>query len=262
MMLCPVYAAESWMSQEPQLDHVTDSVNLLTQEQWQSLEQKAREIENKYDFGVYIVTVDDYWHYGNGSVMDAATFIYQEYSLGTGDGKDGLMLLLSMNDRDYSLITHGEFGNYAFNTEGREKMTKFFLDDFGDDQWYAGFKEFLSWSENYLESARNGNPYSRENVPMSSSDRSIGIMVRILIILIFPLVTAGIYIGVLSAKMKSVAEATRAGAYVNGKLNLTKRTDHFRFATQNRVKISNSSSSGGGSRSGGSGGFSGTSGKF
>ena len=81
-------------------------------------------------------------------------------------------------------------------------------------------------------------------------------MVRILIILIFPLVTAGIYIGVLSAKMKSVAEATRAGAYVNGKLNLTKRTDHFRFATQNRVKISNSSSSGGGSRSGGSGGFS------
>ena len=62
--------------------------------------------------------------------------------------------------------------------------------------------------------------------------------------------------------MKNVEEATRAAAYVSGNLNLTKKTDKFRFVTQSRVKISSSSSSGGGTRSGSSGGFSGTSGKF
>ena len=254
--------AENWRYQAPQLDHVTDTMNLLTEEQWQRLEQKAREIEQIYDFGVYIVTVDDYWNYNNGSVMDAAISIYQAYSLGIGDGKDGLMLLLSMYDRDYSLITHGEFGNYAFNDAGRERLASFFLDDFGNDQWYTGFEDFLSWSEDYLENAKNGNPYSSDHKAMSSADVFMGIVIRVLIILIFPLIVAGIYIGVLNSKMKNVEEATRASAYVSGKLNLTKKTDKFRFVTQNRVKISSSSSSGGGTRSGSSGGFSGTSGKF
>ena len=252
-----------WTEKEAQLDHITDSANLLTNEEWQVLEQRAREIEKNYGFGVYIVTVDDYYHYSHGSVMDAATSIYQQYSLGTGKGKDGLMLLLSMSDRDYSLITYGDFGNYAFNDEGRAQMTGFFLDDFRNNDWYAGFADYITWSENYLQAANDGQPYSNQVVPMSSAERSSAIMVRVLIILGFSLIVALIYVGVLSSKMKSVAEATRAGTYVSGNLNLMKKVDRFSFATQSKVKISTEKSGGsGGVRSGRSGGFSGTSGKF
>ena len=253
---------ENWKDKEAQLGHITDSAALLTEEQCQTLEQKAKEIEEAYGFGVYVVTVDNYLDYSNYSVMDAATSIYQNYSLGTGESKDGLMLLLSMSDRDYSLITHGDFGNYAFNDAGREKMTEFFLDDFGDNDWYAGFSEYLTWSEDYLETAKNGEPYSSSNMAMSTKERNEAIMIRILVILIAPLIVAAIYIKILSSKMKSVAEATKAGAYISGDLNLTTKIDKFKFVTQSKVKITTNDSDSGGTRSRSSGGFSGTSGKF
>lgn len=257
-------AEEDWMSEEPQLNHVTDALGILTESEWEQLENQAQTLEERYEFGVYIVVVEDYFYYSSGSVMDAAKEIYKQYSLGRGSGKDGLLLLLSMNDRDYSLITHGNYGNYTFNDEGRAYLTKYFLDDFADNDWYQGFEDYLSWSEEYLKAAELGNPYDGGNVPMTAKERTGAILGRILIILFLPLVIALIYVSVLTSKMKSVAEATKAASYVDGRLELKEKTDRFINRTHTRTKISSSSGSGSSrsGRSGGSGGFSGTSGKF
>ena len=258
-------AVESgWMSEEAQLDHVTDSVGLLSEEQWQELEKQARAISEEYAFEVYAVIVDNYLNYSEGSVQDAAEAIYTKYSLGFGAEKDGLMLLLSMDDRDYSLITHGTNGNYTFNDEGRVYLTEYFLDDFGENGWYEGLKDYFMWSGEYLSAAESGEPYSDNHVPMSSDERMAAIGIRILIILIVPFAIAGIYVASLIAKMRSVAEATKATGYITGDLQLKKQMDQFVHATETRTKISSDSNrgSGGSSRSGGSSGFSGTSGKF
>ena len=253
-----------WMSEEAQLDHVTDSVGLLSEEQWQELEKQARAISEEYDFEVYAVIVDNYLDYSEGSVQDAAEAIYTRYSLGSGAEKDGLMLLLSMNDRDYSLITHGSNGNYTFNDEGRVYLTEYFLDDFAENDWYKGLADYFVWSSEYLSAAKSGEPYSDNHVPMSSEERMAAIGIRILIILLVPFAIAGIYVASLTAKMKSVAEATKAAGYIAGELQLKRQTDQFVHATETRTKISSDSNkgSGGSSRSGGSSGFSGTSGKF
>ena len=99
---------------------------------------------------------------------------------------------------------------------------------------------------------------------MTSSERMVAIFIRLAIIFLVPLAIAAIYISILVSKMKSVAEATKATAYVSGNLKLQKKIDRFVHATESRTKISSDSGSGssGSSRSGGSGGFSGTSGKF
>ena len=253
-----------WMNESPQLDHVTDAVGLLTDEQWQELELQARAIEEQYGFSVYAVAVNDFCDYTDGSVQDAAEEIYKTYSLGAGSEKDGVMLLLSMNDRDFSLITHGSYGNYAFNDEGRVYLTEYFLDDFAENDWYAGFEEYISWSGSYLEAAKTGEPYSDANVPMSDSERLAAIGMYAAAILLIPLVIAAIYVGVLTSKMKSVAEATKASAYVAGNLKLNSKVDRFTHRTETRTKIEKDSDSSSGSRSssGGSSGFSGTSGKF
>ena len=99
--------------------------------------------------------------------------IYEEYSLGVGAEQDGLLLLLSMEDRDYSLITYGDYGNYAFNDSGREAMTKYFLDDFGEDDWYEGFADYLEWTDVYLKAAEEGEPFSENNPPMTDAGISI-----------------------------------------------------------------------------------------
>jgi uncharacterized membrane protein YgcG len=164
------------------------------------------------------------------------------------------------------LITHGRDGNYTFNDEGREYLTRFFLDDFAENEWYQGFADYLSWSERYLETANKNQPYSYDNQPMTESERLTAIMMRVGAILLVPLVIAAIYISVLTSKMKSVAEATKATAYMAGNLNLTKQTDRFTHVTETKTKIERDDDSGsrssGGSRSGSSSGFSGTSGKF
>lgn len=243
---------------EAQLSHVTDTAGLLDSNEVAELEAKAQAIEDTYDFGVYIVTVDDYTDISTTSVFDAAMSIYKGYSLGVGDGDDGLLLLMSMYDRDYSLITYGDFGNYAFNDEARESLTDYFLDDFSDDDWFWGFNDYLDVAALYTESARAGAPYTSDNVIMTEDEISTSIFLGFAAMFILPLIIALIVVAVQSSKMKSVAAATQAAEYAVGGLVLTDQRDDFTHTTRivTRVQTNNSPTVSH------SGGFSGTSGKF
>ncbi len=254
------FADEGWMDAEPRLGHVTDAADILTDSEEQALEQQAQLIEDEYDFGVYIVVLEDY-SYQEGSVFNTAVAVYEEYSLGVGPGKDGLLLLLAMAERDYSLVTYGDFGNYAFSDGGRIAMTEYFLDDFRNDFWYAGFADFLTAAEDYLDAAIAGAPYTQSSAPLDAGDLAALAGVALAGVLIVPFVIMLIVIAVMDSKMKSVAPATQASAYVSGALALTNHYDAFSHVTEVVVPIANSGG-GGGPSTGRIGGFSGTSGKF
>lgn len=254
VIAAPAYATEA------QLDHVSDAADLLTVSEEASLEAQAQAIEDEHGFGVYMVTVYDFHNYSNSSVFDAACNIYEEYTLGVGPGDDGLLLLLSMSERDYSLITYGDFGNYAFDDYARESLTEYFLDDFGNDSWYTGFADYLEVADLYIESAEAGAPYTYDNIIMTEDERYTAIAVGFGIILGLPLIIAIIVIAVLSAKMRSVAAATEAREYAIGGLELLKHSDNYVTTTKAVIRIANNS--GGSSSIGHRGGFSGTSGKF
>ena len=246
-----------------QLPHVTDTVGLLTSSEVEELERQAQDIEDAYGFGVYIVTVDDYFAISSTSIFDAATRVYREYDLGVGEDRDGLLLMLSMYDRDYTLITYGDFGNYAFSDEGRAAMTEFFLDDFANDAWYAGFADYLAWSEDYLEAAKAGEPYGSSSVPVDKGDVLAGIGMYLVAILVIPLIIAFVAVRVMDRKMQSVALATHAFGYVTEPLQLTGQQDQFSHVTEVAVPIVKvESGGGGGPMTFRGGGFSGTSGKF
>lgn len=240
--------------------YVTDDAAILTTAERESLEKQAADISRRYDFGVYIITVDDYRAYTSGDVLDATMAIYTDSSLGHGEGREGLVLLLSMEDRDYGLVTHGEYGNYAFDREGREAMTDYFLDDFRQDDWYDGFSDYLSWSAEYLETAQNGHPYTDGYLPEPLPESIVSGEISVPLVLLAPPVIALVVLFVLNGKMKSVAMAAQASAYVVGELALTDSRDQYTHTTQTRVRIENRSSGSGSSRSSGS--FSGTRGKF
>lgn len=248
--------SENGMEEEPQFGYVTDMAGLLSDDEWQELELQAREIAKTHNFGVYIITVDDYREYTDGDMHDACGELYQGYSLGLGEGKDGLLLLLSMDDRDYRVYTYGDFGNYAFNQAGREMLVDFFLDNLGNNDWYGAFADYLTWSADYLVQADAGTPYDEDHVAMDSDAVKQAILIRIGIILLLPLLIAGIVILVLTSKMKSVAKATEATAYMVGNLHLMENVDHYSHTTESRRKIEkdddkSSKSSGGGSSTGG-----------
>ncbi len=233
-----------------QINNITDVAGLLTESEWETLERQARTLSEDYSFGVYVIAVDDYEDYAYGDVQDAAEALYHGYELGVGADRDGILLLLSMYDRDYSLIANGDFGEYAFNAEGREALTEFFLDDFADDDWYGGFSDYLTWCGSYLEAAQNGEPFSAGNPPMDAAGRMSAILIRVAVILLLPLIIAFIVILILGSKMRSVAAATQAKRYIKGNLILTDQYDRYTHTTETRQKVKsesgNSKSSGGG----------------
>ena len=93
---------------------------------------------------------------------------------------------------------------------------------------------------------------------MTEEERTTAIGIRIGIVLLIPLIIAGIVILVLGAKMKSVAQATKASQYMAGDLNLTQKQDRYSHTTESRTRKKDDDDT----ETSSSGGFSGTSGKF
>ena len=71
LLSVPAYAEsfgkdESIRSGDSRLPYfVSDTSGLMTTDQWQKLENTAKEISEQYQCGVYVVTLDDYRSYGS-----------------------------------------------------------------------------------------------------------------------------------------------------------------------------------------------------
>ena len=229
--------------------NVMDAAGLLTEEEARTLDTQAAAASRKHGVGIYLVTVPDYRELDRGGVYAATYSLYHAYSLGEGAERDGIILLLSMEDRDFATFCYGKTAKNAFSDYALQKMEEEFLDDFRENDWYGGFSDYLRCCDNFLTQAETGKPL-REGPGM-----------RILIFCGIALVIAGMVCVVLVLQMKSVAKKTTAGAYAVDGLQLTGHYDRFTHRTQTRRKIETSSGSSCGSSHSGGGGH-GRSGKF
>lgn len=231
---------------------VFDEADLLAAEEERGLEDLAGSISYNYGCGVYIVTVWDYGVHGS-NVREAAENFFLNNGLGLGSEANGVLLMLSMAERDYALIAHGSIGNGAFTDYGKDVLSDAFLDDFGDNEWYSGFYDYGSYSAEFLEAFQQGTPVD------VGQDEGDDVVLALVMILLIPAAIAGIACGIMASSMKTARQKTQADDYRQG-VQLTGRHDMFLTRTVVRQKIESSSSSGG--TSVGSRGFSGKSGKF
>ena len=235
----------------PLLYNVTDDAYILTDDELLELETEAEAVTEKYGVGVYIVTVDNYLNYYDCEDAYVATYsIYHDYNMGVGDDRDGIMLLLSLGDRSYGLFSYGDKSEYAFDDYGLDVLEDKFLDNFGNDDWYGGFSDYISECSSYLEQAEAGDPV-RESPAFF-----------IVLIIGFALFVAFLSVANLWIRMGKVAEMSKADNYITGNLNVTEKKDTFAYQTQVRHRIQKSSSSGSKSSSHSGGGGHGRSGHF
>lgn len=231
---------------------VFDEAELLTMPKAEELDQTAADISVRYDCGVYIVTLFDYSEYGS-DVRSAAENYFLDHDLGLGNDDNGVLLMLSMTERDYTLIAHGDIGNTAFTDYGKDILSEEFLDDFRYDDWTAGFADYINVSEELLHAASTGTPVDIE--------QGSGIGLTLVMVLLVPALIAGAACGIMAASMKTARSKTHANNYSKG-AQITAREDRFITRTVVRQKIESSSSSSRGGTRINSGGFSGKSGKF
>jgi len=268
----PVFAAAD--DSEAQLNYVTDAAGLLTQTEAASLEEIAAAISSEHECSIYIVTVDDYVNYTeyDKGILDCAEEIFDDYDLGYGEDETGLLLLLSMSDRDYALAAHGDKAHGAFTDYGKYALADEFLDNLGEDDWYGGFSDYLSAAADFLVLYEEGTPvdvnaegYDEQYSEYFNKDYGgLPLIVKLLLTIVLPIVIAFIVVMIFKGRMKSVFRAGSAARYVDeGSLVIEDEWDRFSHVTE--VIIPKPETDGGGHGGGttiGSGGFSGHSGKF
>lgn len=251
----PASAAKTGVQEEqmvagqsaPATPYVIDDARLLTMEQRQELNAYAQKIAGTYGMGVYVMAVEDFYRYGEeGQIFDVLWNYYHDNSLGYGEDRQGMILMLSVMERDFATFFYGEDTEYAFNSFGQEQLEGYFLDNFGDDDWYGGFMDYLAASEDFMAKAAAGEPV-REN-PWSRA----GLFVLIALFVSFVITR------ILWAQMANVAAQKGARLYQSAEgLVLTKEVDQFLTQTVSRRRIQKSDSGKSTSHSGG-----GRSGKF
>lgn len=237
------------VSAEAQLSHVTDAAGILTYDEWEVLEVRAARLSQQYGCGVYMITVEDYRELGAGDVFQTTYEIYHGYELGEGADRDGLVLLLSMAERDFALFVYGDKAEYAFDSYGQQMLEEQFLPPFGEDDWYGGFSAYVGTCEEYLALAEAGEPVRESPAGLIALFIAISFIISLIVVLI------------LRSGMKNVVKQSQAYGYVTDRLNLTGRHDQYTHTTETRRKIQSSSGSGSSHARVGGGG-SGRSGKF
>ena len=246
--------AES-QTQEPtdaDMNYIFDLSDQLSYEEWVELEARASDISQRHGCGVYAAFVDDFTEYGGGNDVYKTTYqLYHASELGMGADRDGIIILLSMDDRDYAMFVYGDHAEYAFDRYGQKELEDAFLGYFGDNDWYGGVSHYLDTCDEYLTRAEEGKPARKNTLPMY------------LIVVAASCAIAGGICLMLKWQMKTVHKKAEANEYVAaGGLNLTKQYDRYTHTTETRRKIHDDSDSNSGTSSCSGGGGSGRSGKF
>jgi len=215
---------------------IHDFAGLLTSEEQAKLERQAQDIVNRLDVDIAVVTVDGL---DGLSPSTYANDFFELNGFGTNGGMDGMLLLVSMADRDYHIATSGKAYDLFYDKDLDEVIDRF-LPYLSDGEYYTAFSRFLLASEAHLAgtSLRLRQIYP---IPLIA-----GVAVLI------GLVVAGIVMSILALLHKrSLAPAPDAAAYLteNG-FRLTHKKDMFQHTYTSRTPIPKSNSGGGGGSGG------------
>ena len=239
-------------------ERLTDSAGLLSEEEAQNILTKLDEVSERQKFDIVILTVDSL---EGATATEYADDFFDYYGYGYGEGKDGILFLVSMEDRDYAITTYG-FGITAFTDAGLQYVVNDFKPALSGGRYGDAFNDFADCCDKFLTQAHTGEPYDGDNMPKGTVHP-----VYIPISLLFGFLISLLIGRSKSAKLKSVRKKESAADYqVAGSMRLYQNSDVLVASnvTSRVVSSSSGSSSGGSSTHTSSSGRShgGTSGKF
>ena len=236
------------------LPRMVDNADILTDEEEAELEGILDEISERQQLDVVVATVDSL---EGKTPMEYADDFYDYNGYGFGENKDGVILLLSMEARDWWISTTG-YGITVFTDAGIQYLSEKFLPYFGDDEYMDGFKEFATWSDQFITQANEDEPYDSGSMPKEKAGiKWVGYSILIGFMLSF------IIACIKRSSMKSIVQQHSAAEYTRpGSVNMTYRNDRFirKHTTSRKIEKSSSSSgssthtSSSGSSHGGGGG--------
>ena len=244
----PVNAAESHPVR------CVDEADILTDSEETQLCLKLDEISEKQQLDVVVVVEDSL----DGEEIQYHAADYYDYNgYGMGDDFSGIMLMVSMDEREWYILTTGE-GIDIFTDSTLEYMEEDILTYLSDGDYVTAFSVFAEKCDMKLTAVKNdidtSDEYSSDGymdydgesdiyVDNSSETKEApGILLSIIIAMVLAIVP----VSVMRGQLKSVHMQRGAGVYEKGgSRKITIQRDTFLYHTINRVPKPKENHSGG-----------------
>lgn len=227
---------------------LVDDAALLSESEQSSLLARLDEISERQQLDVVVVTNNSL---DERTVEQYADDFYDYNGYGYGEDDDGILLLVSMDTREWAISTFGK-GIDVFTDDGQKYITDKITSYLHDGDYYEGFNCFADLCDEFISQYNEtGVAFDYDNMPKEPFGW-FGALAGASIIGL----AAGLIVALsLKSQLTSVAPQATANAYAKkGSLNVTERTDLFLYhnITRTAKPKDNEGSSGGHSHSGGS----------
>ena len=208
---------------------LTDAAELLSESEQAELISTLDQISEKHQVDVVVVTIDSL---GGMTPAECAEYFYDNFGYGFGNDKSGILLLISMEERDWYITSVG-FGITSVNEAGREYISDNMLGYLSDGYYAEAFKEFALSCDYLISLAETGDPFDYDDFPKEP----FGVLKHLIISVVIGLVVAFIVTGSMKGKLKSVRHQTAANNYVKkDSMKVTESRDLFLYRQVSRTE--------------------------
>jgi len=145
---------------------LVDDTELLTTEQKNNLLSRLDLVSKRQHCDVVLVTVPSI---GNQSPRAFADDYYDYNGYGYDENHDGILLLLSMEERDWAISTCG-FGITAFTDDGLSYIFEQIKGDLGRDDYYTAFDKYIDLCDEFLTTAHSNESVIATSTNQGNSD--------------------------------------------------------------------------------------------
>lgn len=225
-------------------ERVVDMAELLSDSDKTALLSKLDEISERQKLDIVVLTVNTL---DGKTPRDYADDFYDYNGYGFGENKDGILLLVSMEDRDWWISTTG-YGITALTDAGIEYISKKFLSDLSDGDYAQAFTTYAELCDQFITQAKTGEPYDTGNMPKEP----FNVAWNILVAFVIGLVVAFVVTNIMKKQLKTVQLKSEANNYVkSNSMIVTENRDLFLYNQVSRrarpKETDNRSGSSGGS---------------
>ncbi len=222
------------------LSRLVDDANLLSNDEKIALSTRLDEVSEKYKVDFVIVTVETVGAISSDQYVEDC---YDSAGYGFGESKDGIILLVAMEEREYRILSNG-LAAKAISSYDIDAIGDLFSPYLTDGEYAKGFYTFVDECEYEVSGEINGFPFAAGR--------------NLLISLGVGLVLALIVTGIWKGQLKTVRKQNNATEYTkSGSMQVSLANDLYLYSTVTRhaKPQNNNSRSGGSSRNVGGGSF-------
>lgn len=247
------------------MEYAVDSAEVLTTDELETLKYKLAQISDENNIDVGIVTVE---YLDGKTAQEFANDLFEQNKFGKGENRDGILLLVATEDREWAMSTHGS-AKEAFNQDGLDYLSGEFLPYLSDDDYYSAFENFLNNAQELGAMYVAGNPYRVEydeegNYPIEGEpikEEGINNSVWIPLSIVIGCAISFVIMMMYKSQLKSVKSESRADDYLMD-MKLVKSQDIFLYRTVTRTMRPKNEDHGNNFNNSGGGDYGGSSGSF